>query len=115
MVQLKGKVELAESLEPEEGETYTITAVEEVKTAVQGFTGIRVVMKSVKKSDEKNYATMLWMREVAGAGSKLGAFIKAFKEFFGDEEQALNTDSWKGHQIRLLSWKSRKREIRVIQ
>jgi hypothetical protein len=111
MVNLK-KTELAETVEPDEG-IYRIVAVEEVKTAVQGFTGIRISMKSDKNPDV-NYATMLWTREVAGKSSKLGSFIYAFKEFFGDIEKAMDTDNWIGHTVRLISWAPKKREVKVL-
>ena len=113
MVKLKGRVELAAGREPEEGGTYKITKVEEVKTAVRGFEGLRVSMTDVKSGEE--YATMLWMREVAGQNSKLGAFIAAFTEFFDDEDMALDTDNWVGHVVRFISWAPRNREIRVIE
>jgi hypothetical protein len=58
---------------------------------------------------------MLWSREVAGGKSKLGAFLNAFTEFFGDEDEALNTDSWVNHTIRIISWKPRAREIKVVE
>ncbi len=115
MVKLKDRVQLAEALEPVEGATYEITGVDEVTTIVRGFKGIRVTMKSTNPKDKKQYATMLWFREVAGAQSKLGAFIRAFKEFFGDEEQALDTDNWIGHTIRFISWKPRNREVVVVE
>lgn len=115
MVILKGKVQLAEGLEPEEGKAYEITRVDEVETLVQKLKGIRVVMKSVDPKDTNVYATMLWFREIAGTKSKLGAFIKAFKDYFGNEEMALNTENWIGHKVRFVSWSSRKREIRVIE
>jgi len=117
MVKLKDKVKLAESIEPYEGGTFKITAVEEVKTAVQGYSGIRVVMQSTKKGEEdKEFATMLWLRERAGASSKLGAFIAAFKDFYGgDEEAAYDTDNWINHVVRFVSWKPREREIRIIE
>lgn len=116
MPKLKGKTQLASAQEPTEGGTYKIVNVEEVKTSVQGFNGIRVVLQSTKPGEENTqYATMLWMREVAGQKSKLGAFLDAFTDFLGDAESALDTDNWIGHIIRLVSWQPRNREIRVIQ
>lgn len=114
MVNLKGKTAVAAGIEPEEGKTYTITGVEEVKTAVQGYSGIRVTMKSTNPKDKADYATMLWLREVAGANSKLGAFMAAFKEALG-EDAAYNTDSWVGKTIRFVSWQPRKRQIVVVE
>jgi hypothetical protein len=109
--------ELADAVEPVEGQTYIVTAVEEIKTAVQTFAGLRVSLEPEKrkKDDENDYATMLWSRDVAGIRSKLGAFISAFLEFFDDEEKAMETDNWKGHKVRIVSWKSKDREIQVLE
>jgi hypothetical protein len=115
VVILKGKVQLAEGLEPEEGKVYEITRVEEVETLIQRLKGLRVVMKSIDPKDLNTYATMLWYREVAGTKSKLGAFIKAFKDFLGSEEAAMDTNNWIGHKVRFISWSPRKREVRVIE
>jgi len=114
MVDLKGKVQVAMGQEPEEGKTYVITSVEQVKTAVRGFDGIRVTMKSTNPKDKNVYTTMLWTREIAGAGSKLGAFIRAFVTALG-EEAGYNTDNWVGKTIRIVSWQPRKREIVVVE
>jgi len=122
MVQLKGRAELAKSVEPTEGKSYIVTGSEEVKTAVQGFNGIRVMLeptdpkeKARLKEEEKDVASMLWMREVAGAKSKLGAFLDAFTQFFGDEEEALDSSNWHNHEIRIINWKQRAREIAVVK
>lgn len=112
MVKLKGRAELARARPPEEGETYTITGTEEVKTQVQGFNAIRVLLHSEKKPEEE-YAAMLWMRETAGLKSKLGAFLDAFTKALGEDE-ALDTSNWKDHEIRIISWKPKNREIAVI-
>ena len=121
MVQLKGKAELAKSIEPTEGKGYYITAVEETKTAVQGFNALRVSLEPAEDKEKKaleelgrDVATMLWMREAAGVKSKLGSFLDAFTQFLGDEDLALDTDSWLKHQIRIVSWKEKAREIAVI-
>jgi len=113
----KLKTELAEGVEPNEGITYKITAIEEVKTAVQGFSGIRVALEPTKRKegDDNKYATMLWTRDVAGKTSKMGSFMAAFLDFFGDEDQAFNTDNWIGHVIRVVSWAQRKREVDVTE
>jgi len=114
MVQLKGKTALVSGVEPSEGE-YTVLDTKEVKTDVQGFSGIRVILKSIKPNDTTEYATMLWKRETAGIRSKLGSFLDAFTAFFGDEDMALETDNWKGHRIRLVSWAPKKREVVVLE
>jgi len=113
---VKIEARLAKGEEPKEGGIYKIVAVEEVKTAVQGFNGYRVLLKSTKKGEEDvEYATMLWKREAAGAKSKLGAFLAAFTEFLGDEDAALETDNWINHTIRIVSWKPKDREIKVLE
>jgi hypothetical protein len=72
-------------------------------------------MKSTNPNDTKEYATVLWMRDIAGQHSKLGAFIDAFTKFLGSEEAAYDTENWEGHKIRIISWTPRKREIRVVE
>ena len=121
MVKLKGKAELAKAEEPKDGRSYVITKVEEVKTAVQGFNSLRVSLdpvdtkeKARMKEEGKEVAAMLWMREVAGVKSKLGSFLDAFSKFLGDEEAALDTDAWLKHEIRIVSWKPKAREVVVI-
>jgi len=118
---LKGKAELAKAEEPKEGHTYIITGTEEVKTSVQGFSGIRANLdptdaKEKKRLEEehKEVAAMLWMREVAGVKSKLGSFLDAFTQYLGDEDEALNTENWKGKKVRIVSWKPRAREVAVL-
>lgn len=113
---VKLNTELADNVEPVEGEKYTIMSAQADKTSVQQFAGIRVEFEPVKRKpeDEESYATMLWTRERAGIYSKLGAFIKAFTEFFGeDEDQAKDTDNWIGHIITIDTWREKKRHINV--
>lgn len=122
MVQLKGKAELVKSEEPTAGKSYIVTKTEEIKTAVQGFNGIRAEFeptdtkeKARLKEEGKNVASMLWMRIRAGKTSKLGSFLDAFTAFLGDEDKALDTAKWHGHEVRIISWKERAREITVIK
>jgi DNA repair ATPase RecN len=113
---VKLKTQVADNIEPQEGEKYTIVSAKADTTSVQQFTGIRVEFEPLKRKplDEEQYATMLWTRETAGKFSKLGAFIKAFTEFFGeDEEQAKDTDNWIGHIITIDTWREKKRHINV--
>ena len=113
MVKITGTV--ANVKEPEEGKNYVIENIEALTTAVQSFNGFRVTMKSTNKKDEEQYATMLWKREVASSTSKLGAFMKAFQEFYTDTEDSTETDNWKGHEIKIVSWKMKNREIAIIK
>ena len=113
---VKLNTELADNVEPVEGEKYTILSASSEKSAVQQFPGIRVEFEPLKRraDDEESYATMLWTRERAGIYSKLGAFINAFMEFFGDDEaKAKDTDNWINHVIKIDSWKEKKRHINV--
>ena len=114
MVKLKGRVELARALpEPVEGKVYEIISITETTTAVRGFRGLRMTLKDEKGNE---YATMLWYREVAGEQSKLGAFIKAFMEYYnGDEDLAYDTENWIGKRIKIISWKQRDRKVEVIE
>jgi len=113
----KLKTTLATGVEPAEGYTYKIGNIEEVKTQVQGFSGVRVELEPTKRKegDENKYATMLWMRDTAGVASKLGSFIAAFMDFLKDEDLAIDTDNWKGHVVRFVSWQPRKREVEVVE
>ena len=113
MVKITGTV--ANVKEPEEGKNYIIEIVEALTTAVQSFNGFRVTMKSTNKKDEEIYATMLWKREIASSTSKLGAFLQAFAKFFDAEEDSTETDNWKGHEIKIVSWKMKNREIAIIK
>ena len=112
---VKIDTKLAVSHEIEEGKSYIIEDVELVRTLVRGYNGYRVVMRSINKQDKNTYATMLWNRDIASASSKLGAFLSAFIEFFGDPDKAYETDNWKGHVIKVVSWQPRRREIKVLQ
>jgi len=105
MVKLKTVVQ--DNVEPEEGSTYKIESTEQIKTMVQGFEGLRVVLRSTDQEDEQVYATMLWTREVASSNSKLGAFIAAF--------ESNDTDDWTGKTVKFVSWRSKKREIKIVK
>ena len=113
MVKLGTK--LASAIEPQEGQNYRITTAEAITTLVQGFQGVRVLMKTLKKGDDTEYATVLWQRETAGSTSKLGAFLSAFEQFYADYEKARETDTWVNHDIRIITWQPRKREVKVLK
>jgi len=101
--------------EPAEGRTYKITKVEDVTTAVRGLKGLRVTLKDASTGEER--ATMIWLRDVAGPNSKLGAFIKAFKDYFSENGVGADykdTDAWVGYRIRIDSWIPRARSIKVL-
>lgn len=108
------KTELAKGIEPREGNNYIVESCELEKTEVQGWGAYRVVMRSVDDNDDNEYNTMLWDRSRASIRSKLGAFMWAFEQYFDDKEKAQDTDNWIGAIIRVLSWKDKDREIRVV-
>jgi len=97
-------VKLAQRLPTiEEGGIYEITKAEMVTTIVRGFKGVRVTLKDEKGNE---YAEMLWIREVVGPRSKLGAFIEAL----GDE-----LTKWVGKKIFISRWRSGDRYIEVLK
>jgi hypothetical protein len=87
----------------EVGGVYTITQVEQVKTALRGFEGLRV---TAVDEDGEEHAEMLWLRETVGNTSKLGAFVSVL----GDD-----TDNWIGKRIRIVSWTPKNRQIALVQ
>ena len=97
-------VEFRETLPPfEEGDTLEIVSAEIVTTMIRGFRGVRVIAKDLKTGQFK--AEMLWLRDVVGDYSKLGAFIKALGK---------NTDNWIGKKIKIVRWQPKNRKIQVI-
>lgn len=116
---VKLKTTLINEKEPNEGNEYVITTTEEIITAVSGFKGLKVSMKSVNEKDvdeegkPTKYATILWTRESAGLMSKLGAFLGAFSVYL--EKGAEETENWVGHTIGFLQWQPKRREIEVTQ
>jgi len=101
----KIKVEIAESLpEPAEGHIYVIGEAELFTSQVRGYKGLRVPMVDV--ADNSEVVAALWMREVAGSMSKLGAFVSVLGE---------DTDSWTNKKIQIVAWRQGNRKIGVIQ
>lgn len=88
---------------PEIGVLYTITDVDEFKSAVQGYKGYRITMKDAKGNE---VVEALWKQEVAGPNSKIGAYITAL----GD-----NTDAWKGKKVKYTTWTKGNRNIEVVK
>jgi len=98
----KLKTEVVETPpEPQEGMTYNITEASFIKTQRRGWEGIRV---SLKGTDGTIRGTMLWLRDVAGPKSKVGAFVN----LLGDD-----TDQWIGKNITIVKWQEGNRQIQL--
>ena len=96
-------VEIAEQQpEPKENETYTIEEVEVFTSQVRAYKGIRVKMVDANNNVA---VTAIWLRNVAGQKSKLGAFIKAL---------GTNTDNWVHKKIKFVAWRDKNREIQLV-
>lgn len=85
------------------GVVYHIDNVEEVKTEVSFYQGIRVSLIGAKKQEGN---VMLWQRPITGSGSKLGAFMT----LLGD-----NTDKWLGQNIIFKSWQQGARLVELAK
>ena len=101
----KINVEVAETQpEPQENHVYIIGECELFTSQIHGYKGLRVPMKD--EADQKEIVAALWMREVAGKQSKLGAFITVLGQ---------DTDTWLGKKIMVKSWRPNLRKIEVLQ
>jgi hypothetical protein len=112
--------------EIEDNEQYHIVNVSE--TVSKGFKGITLEFTPKKVTEENKkiqYRITAWLgqNETVGTRSKLGSFISAFTDFFeseneNDTEKALtlaqNTDNWNGHFIKVISWRAKNREIKIV-
>lgn len=77
--------------------------------------GIKVLFESLNKKDKTPYSTILWTRDNVGITSKLGAFVNALTPRDEDGNfKEMNTDDWIGRHIRVISWKSKQREIQAL-
>lgn len=79
-----------------------IIAAEEIKTAVQGYNGIRCKIKS---DEGEEYAEMLWIRGEIGIKSKLGAFMTTLGS---------DTDLWLHKKVRILKWEAKDRDLEEV-
>jgi hypothetical protein len=117
---------LSDFQEIEENEQYKIVAVSE--NTQKGFKGICIEFKPKVETEQNakiQYRVTAWLgqNDTVGTRSKLGAFICAFTDFFesenkGDTAKALqmaqDTDSWKEHTIKVVSWRNKNREVRIL-
>ena len=116
---VKIKSDVVEAIEPAEGQTYIIEAVDEIKTNVQSYNGLRVSMTDLREiktdiSKRTRYTTMLWLRDEASQNSKLGSFLQAFKDYLGDGEEYQDTDNWIENKVKFIKWQNKSREIKVL-
>jgi len=85
-----------------QGEQYTISKAERIKTERLSFDGVRVVAKTKKGED---HAEMLWFRDRVGARTKLGAFVTEF---------GTDTNAWLGKKFEVVTWTEGNREITAL-
>lgn len=110
--------------EPEENQTYKIVKIEE--TVQKDFKGLSIEFRPVKETEETKevqYKVTAWFGQkgFVGSKSKLGAFISAFSDFYEkkntpDEAVALaqDSDNWLNHVVKVLEWREKNRELKVI-
>jgi len=94
---------VGEQESPDIGVVYTITDVDEFKSAVQSFKGYRVTMKDATGNE---VVEALWKQEVAGPNSKIGAYITALGN---------DTDKWIGKKVKYINWVKGNRNIEVVK
>lgn len=80
--------------------------------------------KETEENKKVQYRITAWFgqNETVGTKSKLGAFISAFTDYFEIEtkdidkalEKAQDTANWLSHVIKIVSWKEKNREIKII-
>lgn len=115
--------QISDFQEPEEKETYTILSVEE--TTQQNFKGLSVIFEPLKRQpeDKTQYKVTAWFGQkgYVGSKSKLGAFISAFSDFYEKTENpdkaielAQDSDNWINHIVKVLEWREKNRELKVI-
>jgi hypothetical protein len=117
---------LSDFQEIEENEQYKISAVSE--NTSKGFKGIAIEFLPKVQTEHNakiQYRVTAWLgqNETVGTRSKLGAFIHAFTDFFEDAtkgdtatalQMAQDTENWKNHFIKIVSWRAKNREIKVL-
>ena len=118
---------LSDFQEIEESEQYQIVNVTE--NTSKGFKGLSIEFKPKKQTSDNEkikYRVTAWLgqNDTVGTRSKLGAFISAFTDYFEMQaeiplttQEAINkaqdTENWKGHYIKVISWRAKNREIKV--
>jgi len=90
--------------EPEVGPVYTIVETERFRSPRQNYEGLRVSFSKGKKKDVVAQ-TVIWIRNVYGPRSKIGAFVAKL----GTKHKA-----WVGKKVQLIAWTEANREIEVV-
>jgi hypothetical protein len=117
---------ISDFAEPEENEQYIIVNVSE--NTSKGFKGLTIEFTPKKQTEHNQkikYRVTAWLGQnnFVGTRSKLGCFINAFTDYFesenkGDTEKALemaqDTANWGAHIVKIISWRAKNREIKVI-
>jgi hypothetical protein len=122
---------ISDFAEPEEGEKYKIINVSDANA--KGYKGITIEFTPEKQTEQNkkiNYRITAWLgqNETVGTKSKLGSFISAFTDYFeanasdGIREDAIeealemaqDTDKWLNHTVKIVSWRNKNREVKVI-
>jgi hypothetical protein len=110
--------------EPEENEQYKIIKIEE--TTQKGFKGLSIEFRPVKETAETEkiqYKITAWFGQSGfiGSKSKLGAFISAFTDYFEKTNNptesiimAQDSDNWLNRIVKVLEWREKNRELKVI-
>jgi hypothetical protein len=126
MITVKINQGLSDFAEPEEGEQYQIVNVDE--KVQKGFKGINIEFTPKKQTEQNSkikYRVTAWLgqNDTVGTRSKLGAFISAFTDYFENEnsgnsdkalEMAQDTANWGSHFVKIIAWRNKNREIKVI-
>jgi len=122
---------ISDFAEPEEGEKYKISSVTDANA--KGYKGLTIEFipeKQTEQNKKTNYRITAWLgqNETVGIRSKLGAFISAFTDYFETKTDANNvplssdnalimaqdTDKWLNHTVKIISWRNKSREVKVI-
>jgi len=67
--------------------------------------GTSAVVVEITDDDGKKYSEPLWIREVVGARSKLGSFVKVLGR---------NPKLWVGKKVRILYWRQAYRAVELV-
>lgn len=122
---------VSEFQEIEEGEQYQIVNVSD--NTSKGYKGLSIEFLPKKQTEQNvkiKYRITAWMgqNDTVGTRSKLGCFISAFTDYFETKNDSNNvqlntddalkmaqdTDKWEGHFVKIISWRAKNREIKVI-